>query len=305
MNKSLNEKLIYYSKNKYKPNIFELFTRILNIFINLFFCLFLKNYYKDKWYLYNIWKKIETILSFPWMKKELYKWRWKKILLDWNNYWVLFRSENKSENTSKHIIYFFHWNWETLNNLLFQIYIYNLNSLWFDVFAIEYVWFWESNWFPYEEELTKLWMKWYSYLVNNLKFQKEKIIFLWYSIWTWIVLNLIKNFDKWKIILFAPFTSRYDMTKSFLWFILQRLFWLENTFISIDNIKNVNIPLLIFHWEKDKVIPISMWKLIFEKCWTKNKKIIEIQWWRHDNLLTDNFYKIKDFLLEFVLDSDH
>ena len=64
------------------------------------------------------------------------------------------------------------------------------------------------------------------------------------------------------LILEAPFTSATDIAASVYWFLPVRLLLLDR-FESLDKIKKVEVPVLVVHGERDRVIPVEHGKRLF------------------------------------------
>lgn len=202
--------------------------------------------------------------------------------------WLFF--DNKSDTT----VYYFHWNWENLNYFDWEMnYIY---SLWFNVLAMDFPWYWESSWFPFENATYEYSNAILDYWINELWLKKDNIILRWYSIWSTQAVHLAQTNDyKW-LVLISPFSNSHDMSNRVLWFNLPKILFMKKAFSNSDKIKNIKIPTLIFHWNFDKVIPIWAWKLVHEKFWSDNVTFIEINWWWHNNL----YYKFRDIFNENI-----
>ena len=65
------------------------------------------------------------------------------------------------------------------------------------------------------------------------------------------------------IILETPFTSMIDAAKNFYPYIPVSLL-LKDKFDNKNNIRNINVPVLIMHGEADQIVPFFMGKKIYE-----------------------------------------
>jgi hypothetical protein len=54
-----------------------------------------------------------------------------------------------------------------------------------------------------------------------------------------------------KMILIAPFTSRYDMASKLFLFPIQKILFLPNSFITSELVKNLKKPVLIIQGNND------------------------------------------------------
>ena len=132
---------------------------------------------------------------------------------------------------------------------------------------------------------------------------KEKLIFIGSSMGSWIVLNLFKSFHR-QLIGFIGIASAPEFTEEIMWknfskkikkiILKNKIYYLENDYevpypitknLIMDGRKNkvfnktidVNIPIVLFHGLKDKLVPLKFSKKTFKLFKTQNKKIIKIK----------------------------
>lgn len=254
---------------------------------------------------------IETTSSFPaiWIdfedgvKWDEINWNFEEINIDdwnWNNInWVYVW------NWKGKTVYFFHWNWWPID--YFYNWINYIHSLWYNVLCFDYPWYWKSTWFPDKDLVSNFSQVFYDYVKKEKWLEDSELIIWWYSIGAAVSIDFATKNDFEKIVLFSPFASRHDMAKSTLGFNLSSLLFLENSYISKELVKDFNKPLLLVHWNSDKIIPFDQWKLVFNNYWENtineydfNKYLIEIDWFWH-NWIIENYwdtikYKVWDFL---------
>ncbi len=216
--------------------------------------------------------KIETYITFPWKSYSGYvetKLQFEDINIkdkNWNNINGLF-IDSGSEKT----IYYFHWNGWPLP--VFYSDITYLKDLGYNVMAYDFPWYWKSTGYPYEKDVYNFTKTFYNYIKDKKNLKDENVIIWWYSIWTAAATDFVyknPNFDK--LVLVSPLASRYDMGKQIFWFVLQKILFLPNSFVSAEKIKDIKIPLLIIHGNNDKIVSFKQWKKVFSN--SNSEKIL-------------------------------
>lgn len=241
-------------------------------------------------------KQIETYITFPYTIYQKIT-RTQPFYLTTKN-WKKIYAVYLDKKTDKTIFYF-HGNGENLqlikNDLQYISDNFNVNVLCFD-----YPWYSQSEWIAYYTEISKISEIFYDYLIKEKGIKKQNIILRGYSIWWAVAIDLASKVEFSKLIITSSFTSRYDMGKSIIWFVAQRLLLLPNSFISQEKIKNIKVPTLIMHGNQDKLIPFFMGQKLFENSWSTQKTFVEINksWhnWIISNYWEELKYIIKDFL---------
>lgn len=241
---------------------------------------------------------IEAFFTFPGAGKDIINIKWiEKIYLEWRQWekfsWIYL----DTPETEKTIIYI-HGNGWNLN--IFESDIRYIANLWYDVLAFDFPGYWESIGKLREEVLSRESIEFYDYLIEEKNKKAKDISIWWYSIGTTIAVELATRRDFDKLILLAPLTSRYDMSGELFGTEMQKIFFMDNSLESDKKILNISNPTLIIHWNKDKIIPFSMWIEIFNSSASKNKYFLEIdnQW--HNNILSVYWEYITWFLEEFL-----
>jgi len=93
--------------------------------------------------------------------------------------------------------------------------------------------------------------------------KEENIILYGESLGTGVVSELAQNKNYGGVILETPFTSMVAAAKVFYPYIPISLL-LKDRYENEKKIKNIDVPILIMHGEKDNIVPFSMGKRIFE-----------------------------------------
>ena len=177
-----------------------------------------------------------------------------------NNLKGWFHKKNLTKNKT---LVFFHGNAGNLENRIYKLNLikdFDLNFL-----IIAYRGFSGNKGKPterglYEDALSAL--KW---LKTNYSIKDKDIIIYGESLGTSISIEVSQNKKYSGIILESPFTSMTDAAKHYYPYLPVSLL-LKDKYDSIEKIKNINIPILVMHGKKDKIIPFEMGKKIFESA---------------------------------------
>lgn len=204
------------------------------------------------------------------------------------------------DNDSPKIVYYFHWNGWPIE--YFYSDIQYISDLGYSVIALEFPGYGNSTWIPSIEENRDVSRIFYEKMQQKLGFKDTNVILWWYSVGTALAVDFGRQRDFDALVLFAPFSSRYDMAKETFGFPIQKLFFLEDSYISRESIKLIDEPTLIIHGNKDKVVPFKQWKKVYENSPADIKKFIEIDWFGH-SLIPERYGEvlspyIQDFLSE-------
>lgn len=208
------------------------------------------------------------------------------------------------DNGSEKIVYYFHGNGAPME--YFYSDIQYISDLWYSVIALEYPWYGDSTGLPYLEENRDFSRVFYEKMQEKLEFDDKDLIVWWYSIGTALAIDFARDRDFDSLVLFSPLASRYDMSKKVFWFSVQKLFFLENSYISKEVIKTIDEPTLIVHGNTDKVVPFVQGKEVFENSPAEKKYFIEIEWFGH-SLIPERYGEalqgyIKNFLHNYSLE---
>lgn len=202
------------------------------------------------------------------------------------------------DNESEKVVYYFHGNGAPIEYFYSDIEF--ISDLWYSVIALEYPWYGDSTWIPYIDENRNFSNIFYENMQKKLHFKDRDLIIWWYSVGTALAVDFAKDKDFDSLVLFAPLASRYDMSEKTFWFPLQKLFFLENSYVSKEVIKTITEPTLIIHGNADKVVPFEQGRLVYENSWSQRKKFIEIDGFWH-SLIPERYgevlrWYVADFL---------
>ncbi len=156
------------------------------------------------------------------------------------------------DNKKSHTIYYFHGNGGDIG--FFYHDIARLSRMGYNVLALEYPGYGQSGGFPHADKVQEHAELLYSYAQSSFALSEENTFLYGYSIGTGVALEFAqgKNFPK--IVLEAPYLSRYELARDRFGFALQRFFFLPNTLVSEENITKTQAEVFIFHGAKDRII---------------------------------------------------
>ena len=202
-------------------------------------------------------------------------------------------------------VYYFHWNGGPLESFYSEIdYI---NNLGYNVMAFDYPGYWKSEWKPYKENIDDFSEEFYNYVKEEKNISDEDLIIWWYSVWTAVATDFASKNDFSKLILVSPFASRYEMAKSYLWVELQKYLFLKNSYITKDIVSDFTKPVLIIHWNKDKIVSFNQWTEVFENYSSLvdipeevNKNFIELDNFWHNWILTNYWNSLENIFKDFL-----
>ena len=107
-------------------------------------------------------------------------------------------------------------------------------------------------------------MSTYRYVVNHLKYSKNKIILNGVSLGGAVSINLATKVDVAAIVIDSSFTSMEDMADIFIPYVGRYL--CRFSFNSVDLIKKVKSPSLIIHSRDDQMIPFEMGEKLYRNA---------------------------------------
>ena len=140
----------------------------------------------------------------------------------------------------------------------------------------------------------------------KVKLRKKKLIFIGSSMGSWIALNLFSTFKK-KLKGFIGIGSAPEFLENLMWkkfnkkikktIMIQKVYNMKHGEFTypitkqlifdgrknkvLNNKINLKIPVILFHGEKDDVVPISYSRKIFNLCKKSERKLIKIKNGKH------------------------
>lgn len=190
-------------------------------------------------------------------------------------------------------IYYFHWNGWPLN--YFYSEIEYISSLWYNVISYDYPGYWKSEWIPYKKNIEIFSKDFLNYIKKQKWLKNNELTIWWFSIWTAVAIDFANNNDFEKLVLVSPLSSRYEISKKIFGFVMQKLLFLENNFVSESLVKNFDKPVLIIHWNNDKIIPLEQWLKVYNNYWQNYIK----QWLESE--IIRNFIEIDNFWHNWII----
>tara|TARA_B100000965_G_scaffold68952_1_gene54292 strand:- start:3285 stop:4085 length:801 start_codon:yes stop_codon:yes gene_type:complete len=194
----------------------------------------------------------------------------------------------------KKTLVFFHGNAGNLSNRVYKL--NELNKLDINILIVAWRSFSGNSGEPSEINLyndAKKTIEW----LNSKGVDNKKIILYGESLGTGVAVELAQNNLYSGIILEAPYTSMVKAAKRFYpWLPIKIL--LKDKFNSESKIKNIRIPILIMHGEKDTIVPFDMGKKLYEKANSPKKSYFTKD---DDHMMTFNpelVNAIKDFIFK-------
>ncbi len=101
--------------------------------------------------------------------------------------------------------------------------------------------------------------------LKSIGINEEKIILYGESLGTAVAIEIAQNKKFAGIVLESPFTSMLEMGKKYYSFFPVSLL-LKDRYESINKIKNINIPILVMHGKKDRIVPFEMGNKIYDSA---------------------------------------
>ena len=166
---------------------------------------------------------------------------------------------HKKDIKQKKTLLFFHGNAGNLSNRIYKLNLiknFDINFL-----IVAYRGFSGNEGNPTEEGLyqdARDALEW----LNKQEIKDSQIIIYGESLGTGVSVEIAQNKKFSGIILESPFTSMVDAGKHY-YFYLPVSFLLKDRYETIKKLKNIKIPILVMHGERDKIVPFYMGKKVF------------------------------------------
>ena len=187
--------------------------------------------------------------------------------------------DQKSPDT----VVYFHGNGENINDSEAEIRI--IASYGYNILEYDYPGYGESEGVAYEDRVQAFSDATYDYLTTDRKITPEHIIAWGHSIGTAVAVDFAARHPVKKLALFAPFTSRYDMSRKIFGVAIQPYVGRANSFVSVESVRSITMPTLIIHGDADQVIPYSMGREVYASSASADKRFITIRGGKHNNMV--------------------
>jgi fermentation-respiration switch protein FrsA (DUF1100 family) len=197
------------------------------------------------------------------------------------------------------LLIFFHGNAGNMGHRLSDI--LRLNKFGINILGVDYRGYGKSTGKPSEEGIYLDGQAAYKYATKQLGFPSKNIFILGRSIGTAVAIQISQGKELAGLILVSPLTSGKAHAKAHGFGLFA--FIAGDSFNNISKVPNIISPLLVIHGEKDKIIPFSMGKEIFQKA-EGNKKFVSIERAGHNNLSTVGSRKYWGAIEKFVQQHD-
>lgn len=252
--------------------------------------------------------RIETLITFPWRDVNL------KQLTNHPAWLISAEKINITspsgenihgiyiDNGAEKTVYYFHGNGAPMDH--FYTEMRYIADLWYNLMSYDYPWYGESTGMPYKEVVSEFSENFYSAIKREKWLQDDDMIIWWYSIGTAVAVDFAKGKDFDALVLFSPLASRYDMSEKAFGFPLQKLVFLENSYVSYETIQDISEPTLVIHGNDDIVVPFSQWKKVFEASASERKTFIELDDFGH-SLITERYGEVLEWYIQSFLKSEY
>lgn len=191
-------------------------------------------------------------------------------------------------------ILFFHGN---AGNVAHRSTIYrHLTAAGYGVFAVGYPGYGGSGGQPSELKLVEAGQLAYEFLLQQ-GVKPRKIVIFGESLGSAVAVQIASRNDAKALFLQAPMSSVADVAKA-TYPIFPMELLLKDPFHSIKHIGQIEMPLLIVHGQKDKVIPLHFGKKLFDAA-NEPKRFVELPEAGHNDLYNfDTLGMLKAFIRE-------
>ncbi len=169
---------------------------------------------------------------------------------------------HKKDLIQKKTLVFFHGNAGDLRNRIYKLNLikdFDINFL-----IVAYRGFSGNEGKPTEKGLYEDARSTLDWLMKQ-KIKENQIVIYGESLGTGVSIEVAQNKKFAGIILESPFTSMVDAGKFYYPYLPVSLL-LKDRYESIKKLKNINVPILVMHGKKDKIVPFKMGKKVFENA---------------------------------------
>jgi len=164
----------------------------------------------------------------------------------------------------------------------------------YGIFVLGYPGYGGNNGHPSESSFREVSTLSYEYLLNA-GVSAADIVIYGESIGSGVAVQLAASVEARGLILEAPMSSTIDVAREHYPYLLVNLL-LKDTFQSIDYIEHIDMPLLVMHGSRDRIIPIRIGRKLFEKA-ADPKTFIELSGAGHNDL---QLYSTKQIARDFI-----
>jgi fermentation-respiration switch protein FrsA (DUF1100 family) len=192
---------------------------------------------------------------------------------------VLIRNLYLPTDGSNKIVIYFHGNAGNIYHRIPSLML--LQKAGVNVLGVSYRGYGRSEGSPSEEGIYLDGKAAFSYVRDELGFAEENIVVIGRSIGTTVAINMTQNRDIGGLILVSPLTSGKAQASAGTLSLLSSL--AGNAFNNLSKIENIRAPVLVIHGTKDRVIPYSMGRELFNAI-NSPKEFVAINGAGHNDL---------------------
>ncbi len=204
------------------------------------------------------------------------------------------------DNGASKTVYYFHGNGAPMDHFYTEMrYIADLG---YNLISYDFPGYGKSTGKPTQQEILDFSNSFYDAMQQKLRFKDADVIIWGYSVGTATAIDFAKDKDFDSLVLFAPLASRYDMSAKVFGFPLQKLFFLPNTYVSVESIQEIDEPTFIIHGNRDTVVPFEQGKRVYEASLAKNKYFLELDDMGH-SLITERYGDVLRWYLHQFLET--
>lgn len=176
-----------------------------------------------------------------------------------------FQGKKSTPDDSLHTLLWFHGNAGNINRRLDNLKMLH-DRVPVNVFIIDYREFGKSEGKVTEKGTYLDARAALAYLHSRQDVKNEKIIFYGRSLGSAVAIELALKEKCCALVLETPFTSIKEMGKTLYPFLCISLNFLRTKYDSLSKIKDIKVPILIMHGDKDELVPIEHGKKLFEEA---------------------------------------
>ncbi|MCP4268955.1 MAG: alpha/beta hydrolase [Candidatus Brocadiaceae bacterium] len=176
-----------------------------------------------------------------------------------------FQGKNATPDDGLHTLLWFHGNAGNLNRRLDNLKMLH-DRVPVNVFIIDYREFGKSEGKVSEKGTYIDARAALAYLHSRKDVNNEKIIFYGRSLGSAVAVDLALKEKCCALILETPFTSIKEMGKELYPFLYIGLNFLKTKYDSLSKMKEINVPILIMHGDRDELVPIGHGRKLFEEA---------------------------------------
>jgi len=188
---------------------------------------------------------------------------------------------------AQQVILFFHGNAGNISHRRDSIELFNRLGL--SVFIIDYRGYGNSKGKPDEQGLYKDASAAWSYLTEEKGFADNQILIFGRSLGGAVAAGLASRVQAGGLILESTLSSAGDFARS-VFPVLSRLVSIRYNFNTVENVKQVNYPVLVLHSPDDEIMPFHLGEKVFQSA-HEPKRFVRMQGGHNNGFLQSPRYE--------------